>query len=279
MSPEFLESALRQAAEAIRTADALLIGAGAGMGVDSGLPDFRGDEGFWRAYPPFARRKLSFVDLANPVWFHRDPGQAWGFYGHRMNLYRKTAPHDGFRRLRDWGESRPRGYFVFTSNVDGHFQRAGFSAERVVECHGSIHHLQCATPCEDDVWSADGLAIAVGESDFRAQLPLPACRNCGAVARPNVLMFGDGQWLESRTDGQCRRYERWLAKAEAGRLVTIECGAGTAVPTVRHHCERRPGTLIRINPREPKVPEGGISLPLGAGEAIGRIGEILSVQE
>src|SRR5262245_65520914 len=75
----------------------MLIGAGAGMGVDSGLPDFRGDQGFWKAYPPYAERGLRFVDLANPDWFENDPAMAWGFYGHRFNLYHKTAPHAGFR--------------------------------------------------------------------------------------------------------------------------------------------------------------------------------------
>ena len=123
-----LEQACQRAAEAILAADALLIGAGAGMGVDSGLPDFRGPEGFWRAYPAFRGRR--FEEISNPVWFQRDPEQAWGFFGHRLNLYRATAPHAGFEILRRWGESRPLGYFVFTSNVDGHFQRAGFSPEQ-----------------------------------------------------------------------------------------------------------------------------------------------------
>src|SRR5688572_32510360 len=68
-----LEDSLRAASEAVRSADALLIGAGAGMGVDSGLPDFRGDEGFWKAYPPFRGR--SFAEISTPSWFHRDPSQ------------------------------------------------------------------------------------------------------------------------------------------------------------------------------------------------------------
>ena len=88
-----MDELLDRAAQAVATADALLITAGAGMGVDSGLPDFRGDEGFWRAYPPFKRLGLSFVDLANPRWFEDDPELAWGFYGHRLNLYRATTPH------------------------------------------------------------------------------------------------------------------------------------------------------------------------------------------
>src|SRR6266403_3978961 len=83
------ESSLHRAAEAIRGADALLIAAGAGMGVASGLPDFRGNQGFWRAYPPYQKLGLDFVSLANPRWFASDPALAWGFYGHRLNLYRR----------------------------------------------------------------------------------------------------------------------------------------------------------------------------------------------
>src|SRR3954462_2402636 len=91
-----------RAAEEIAAAQALLIGAGAGMGVDSGLPDFRGDEGFWTAYPPFRGRH--FAELSNPHWFHADPSTAWGFFGHRMNLYAERAPHAGFQILRTWRE-------------------------------------------------------------------------------------------------------------------------------------------------------------------------------
>src|SRR5262249_60236034 len=72
---------IQRAAEVVRRADALLIGAGAGMGVDSGLPDFRGAHGFWRAYPPYQKLGLNFVELANPCWFRDDPELAWGFYG------------------------------------------------------------------------------------------------------------------------------------------------------------------------------------------------------
>src|SRR3954468_9334985 len=103
-----LESELNAAVEVICQADALLVTAGAGMGVDSGLPDFRGDAGFWRAYPPFAALGLRFVDLACPRWFADDPGLAWGFYGPRLGLYRATAPHRGFATLLAWAGRMPR---------------------------------------------------------------------------------------------------------------------------------------------------------------------------
>src|SRR5262249_48989705 len=122
------DQTLDRAAQAIAEAGALLIGAGAGMGVDSGLPDFRGTHRFWCAHPRYERLGLDFVSLANPRWFDEDPTLAWGFYGHRMEMYRQTSPHAGFEILRRWTAELRQGSFVFTSNVDGQFQRAGFAA-------------------------------------------------------------------------------------------------------------------------------------------------------
>ncbi len=83
-------AAIARAAELIESADALIIAAGAGMGVDSGLPDFRGNEGFWKAYPALARARLEFTRIASPSAFERNPQLAWVFYGHRLKLYRDT---------------------------------------------------------------------------------------------------------------------------------------------------------------------------------------------
>jgi NAD-dependent SIR2 family protein deacetylase len=138
-----LTTTFQTAAAAIRTAEALVITAGAGMGVDSGLPDFRGNEGFWNAYPPYRQLGLSFIETANPAHFQRDPAFAWGFYGHRTNLYRSTVPNPGFTLLRNWMKRFQLNAFIFTSNVDGQFQKAGFSDEEILEVHGSIHYLQC----------------------------------------------------------------------------------------------------------------------------------------
>ena len=272
-----VEGDVRQAAEAISSADALLICAGAGMGVDSGLPDFRGTQGFWRAYPVLARLGVSFEEMANPKWFKEDPTLAWAFYGHRLNLYRSTAPHPGFSQLLAIGASKPRGYFVFTSNVDGHFQKAGYSAQQIVECHGSIHHFQCTACCTDQIWEADGQAVAIEETSFRAQNPLPKCKKCKRLARPNILMFWDSSWLSGRTEAQHERFSKWLNElhAASAKVVVIELGAGSAIPTVRHTSEqvagRLGGKLIRINPREAEVPNGHIGLTLGALEGIAKI--------
>ncbi len=260
------------AALAIDSAEGLLIGAGAGMGVDSGLPDFRGPEGFWRAYPPYAKLGLRFEQMASPAHFRGDPALGWGFYGHRTNLYRNTSPHDGFAILQRWAGRIPAGSFVFTSNVDDHFGRAGFDRDRILEAHGSIEWWQCLADCGVGVFPAAEGVIAVDPVTFQAERPFPACPRCGVMARPNIAMFGDAGWDSSRTRIQHDRFESWFGPIIGRRLVIVELGAGGAVPTVRRLSETLVGeigaTLIRINPREPEVPAGQVGLAAGALESL-----------
>lgn len=270
MTPE-----VERAAEAIRTADALLIGAGAGMGVDSGLPDFRGPEGFWKAYPPFRGRR--FEDMSTPHWFETDPAVAWGFFGHRLNLYRSAIPHRGFAHLKRWGAERPLGSFVFTSNVDGQFQKAGFPESEVIERHGSIHFLQCTAACGQEIWAAADVQVQVDEATIQCRSTFPSCPSCGAIARPNILMFGDWDWDETRCAEQMARYQAWLRKLTGRRVVAIEIGAGLAIPTVRNECERQGRVLVRINPREARTSLGHLSLLMGGLEALDAIDAVLRV--
>lgn len=280
-NPRSNDQDIERATAVIRDADALLITAGAGMGVDSGLPDFRGTAGFWKAYPAVARLGLRFEEMAQPGWFEQSPGLAWAFYGHRLNLYRATTPHAGFQQLLEAGARKPHGYFVFTSNVDGHFQKAGFSPERIVECHGSLHHFQCCQPCGDDIWDAVDEVVTILDDVFQALPPLPACAHCRALARPNVLMFGDGAWNPGRTEAQDVGLQSWLRglRQAKAKVAVVEIGAGTAIPTIRQLSESvaidLDAALIRINPREAEVPRGELGLLLNAAEGIRRICEKL----
>lgn len=259
---------LAQAAAWLHEADGLVVAAGAGMGIDSGLPDFRGPGGFWAVYPALGRARIPFEAIANPAAFARDPRLAWGFYGHRLDLYRRTVPHAGFALLLGMAARMRHGAFVLTSNVDGQFQKAGFPAGRVCEIHGSIHHLQCAAGCSDATWAADAFTPAVEADTCRLTGDLPHCPRCGGLARPNILMFGDWEWIARRSEAQEQRLAAWLAAVD--RPVCIEIGAGTAIPSVRRFAETCGGRLVRINPNEPEVPDPqtGIGLALGGLEGI-----------
>ncbi len=270
----------RSAAEAVRGARVLILTAGAGMGVDSGLPDFRGDRGFWKAYPMYERLGLSFVGAANPRHFEQDPPFGWGFYGHRTHLYRATEPHPGFSLLREWIGRFGLEHFVVTSNVDGQFQKAGFGEERVLEVHGSIHHLQCLGPCSAAIWP-NREEIPVDLDTMRA-LRIPRCVRCGGVARPNVLMFGDFSWVGDRTERQEGLFEGFLEETAGRETVVLEMGAGTAIPTIRNLSERlgrrRGATVVRINPREPWIDAPHLSVPAGALAGLRGIGEFLGTE-
>ena len=114
---------------------------------------------------------------------------------------------------------------------------------------------------------------------FRAVSEMPCCPDCGAIARPNVLMFGDWNWIPNRTASQEQRFSDWLAQAAGPQLAIVELGAGSAVPTVRMTSEqlaaRSGATLVRINPREPQVRHGHIGLAMDALEALEAIDERL----
>ena len=168
----------------------------------------------------------------------------------------------------------PLGYTVFTSNVDGQFQKAGFDQSAIHECHGSIHHLQCLKPCGNAIWPADDFEPEVDTEQCLLLSAMPTCPHCGGLARPNVMMFNDWEWLEHRQAKQAARMEQWLS--DVSRPVVVEIGAGTAIPSVRHFSQRVihefGGRLVRINPREPSVPTSlDVGLANGSRYALAEI--------
>ncbi len=277
MTNETLEQKIIRSATIIHQADGLLIAAGAGIGVDSGLPDFRGDEGLWKAYPKLGQHHIPFVEIANPKAFSYHPKLAWGFYGHRLNSYRKTTPHEGFQILQRLAAKKPFGSFVFTSNVDGQFQKAGFPENRIVECHGSIHHIQCTTPCTQGIWEAHQLNLNVDEDHCQLLSPFPICPECKELARPNILMFNDWAWIPDRTELQFSNLHQW--QSQVTHLTIIEIGAGIHVPTVRRTSESFNVPIIRINPDYPEVPnkKRDVGIPLGALKALKLIEKQLAI--
>ncbi|UMZ74169.1 SIR2 family NAD-dependent protein deacylase [Natranaerofaba carboxydovora] len=272
-----LEKEFEKAAQVINRASAIIVNTGAGMGVDSGLPDFRGKEGFWKAYPLYKRLGINFMDAANPAHFSKDPSFGWGFYGHRVNLYRKTEPHEGYKILKDWIREFGLDYFIATSNVDGQFQKASYPDDKIFEVHGSIHHLQCVRPCSDDIWDNDE-EFEIDKDSMRSN-NVPLCPNCGGTARPNILMFGDFSWVGERSGKQEDRFRQFLDEYQDENIAVIEIGAGTAVPTIRNLSERiarsYDAAVIRVNPREYHISPPHISIACGGLEGLEGINNYL----
>ncbi|UPT76666.1 NAD-dependent deacetylase [Sulfurovum sp. XGS-02] len=237
----------------LQASDAILVCAGAGMSVDSGLPTYRDEEGFWNDYPPYRELRKDYQTMASPYGFTSDPNFAWGFFGHQYELYKNIQPHIGYYLLLYFLHSK-RNYFVVTTNVDGHFIKSGYTKSRLHEAHGSILELQCTLPCQRSSWDVDkNMSIKIDTLSMTAQDPLPHCPNCHSVARPNIFMFGDTDesyiWEERQKSADS--FMRWKQNNLDKKVVILEIGVGAE--GLKKHVQKyarefKNATLIRINP-------------------------------
>lgn len=268
------EAQLYRAAELLTTADSLLILAGAGMGVDSGLPDYRGDAGWWTHHAAFKAAGLTYEEVSTARAFFHNPELAWGVYGHKLELYRNTTPHRGYDILMHWAEQLPLPSFVVTSNIDGHFQKAGFKSSQVCEVHGSVHWLQCSKGCTQTTWSARNILPDVDPATLRWRGEIPKCIYCEAAARPNILMFNDFNWAPLRTAQQEAVFNQWRKSVRSP--VVLELGAGLAIPRIRNLSAMYLSSLIRINPVDWQAPPQSVGLQATALLALRRLSELVA---
>ncbi|CAD8091356.1 unnamed protein product [Paramecium sonneborni] len=259
----------------IKECQAIIITAGAGMGVDSGIPDFRGNEGFWKVYRAF-ENKFSFKDCANPQFMLKYPNLFWGFYGHRLHMYRNKIPHEGFQILKKICFNK--NYFIVTSNVDGQFQRSGFDSNNMYEINGSIHQFQC-TLCNKLYDSEKFKNLSIDLEKLRAADPLPQCE-CNHLLRPNILMFDDQDWISTIYERQQKRFQEFLEKQISNKVCVIEIGAGISIPNIRNlgHTildKIKQSVMIRINPIENEIPNDDryFSIKKGGLEGIKELGD------
>jgi len=153
----------------------------------------------------------------------------------------------------------------------------------MLEVHGSIHWLQCQARCNDRIWRNEEV-FQIDETTMRACDPLPRCAACGRVCRPNILMFDDHSWLQGRVKAQNHAFDRFLKANAARKIAVVELGAGTAIPTIRITSERigrklKHASVIRINPREPRIGSPHLSIGCGALEGLQRIDNLLQLPQ
>ncbi len=146
---------------------------GAGVSAESGVPTFRGKDGLWKQFRA--------EELATPEAFARDPGLVWEWYRWRRNLIREKEPNPAHRALVELEKrilERGGEFGLITQNVDGLHEKAG--SRRVIPIHGNIWEVRCADP------ACGWKKVDRGELD-----PLPRCPECGGLARPGVVWFGE----------------------------------------------------------------------------------------
>ncbi len=158
---------IESARELIEQARSVAVLTGAGISAESGVPTFRGAGGLWKQFRA--------EELATPEAFRRDPKLCWEWYDWRRGILAKVKPNAGHKALTDLERRAPQ-FTLITQNVDGLHQEAG--SKQVLEIHGSIWQLRC-TACTT-AWLDHGVPLKL----------LPRCE-CGGLARPGVVWFGE----------------------------------------------------------------------------------------
>jgi NAD-dependent deacetylase len=201
----------------------ILVITGAGVSAESGIPTFRGRDGYWR--------KLDPAKLATPEAFAADPKLIWDWYRERREKIRAASPnpaHHAIARLANAGLD----FLLVTQNVDDLHARSGVPAEKMVQVHGDIFVTRCSR-CDfqyrEDVKDGEGL---------------PECRQCGALMRPGVVWFG-----EQLNPLELSRVERFIERGPCD--VVIVAGTTAMFGYIVDWAMRAAGEggrLIEVNP-------------------------------
>src|SRR5436190_19321204 len=227
-----------------------LIITGAGVSTESGIPTFRGKDGYWRNLDP--------AKLATPEAFARDPKLVWEWYRERRERIRKAQPnaaHAAITRLAQHADE----FLLVTQNVDDLHARAGVPKEKMVQIHGDIFVTKCSRcdfehpgrggspePSADDAISAQGRRLRSIASTSQNDVELPRCPECDALMRPGVVWFG-----EQLPWNQLHRVENYFDRGPCDLVIV----AGTTatfgyIVDWALRASRDGGGLIEVNPEE-----------------------------
>jgi NAD-dependent deacetylase len=241
---------------------------GAGISAESGIPTFRGPEGYWtvgsRAYHP--------QEMATFAMFRQRPDDVWQWYLHRATVCHAAAPNPGHRAIAAmetlWGDR----FTLITQNVDGLHLKAGSPNEKTYQIHGNVFQVRCAAPCSSELQPLpmDLIGRPKEASLTDAERALLTCRRCGERLRPHVL------WFDEVYDERYFHFESSLqAAAETGLLLIVGTSGVTNLPNqVAWTVLRKGGTIIDINPAENPFSElarrspGGAVIPLPSGRLL-----------
>ncbi len=224
-----------------RSQGRVLVLTGAGMSAESGIPTFRGADGYWvvgsRNYMP--------QEMATLEMFERAPDEVWRWYLYRFGVCRDAQPNAGHAALVTLERALADRFTLVTQNIDGLHRRAG--SERVYCIHGDAAYVRCADECGLGVvdlprFPQRGKDDALTAAE-RARL---ACPRCGGWLRPHVL------WFDECYDEEHYRMDSALRAAErADLLLVVGTSGATNLPTqIGRVAYQRGAALVDVNPEE-----------------------------
>ncbi|ABC83793.1 Silent information regulator protein Sir2 [Anaeromyxobacter dehalogenans 2CP-C] len=214
---------------------------GAGISAESGIPTFRGAEGYWvvgsRNYIP--------QEMATREMFEAAPEEVWRWYLYRFGVCRDARPNAGHEALVRLEAALGERFTLVTQNIDGLHRRAG--SRRVFCIHGDAAYVRCAAECGVGLLDLPAMAPRRKDDPFtereRSQLSCPAC---GGWLRPHVL------WFDEYYDEANYRMDSAVRAAEAADLLLVvgTSGATNLPMQIGRIAFHRGAALVDVNPEE-----------------------------
>lgn len=215
---------------------------GAGISAESGIPTFRGEEGYWSV----GSREYRPQELATRHAFSEIPWDVWAWYLYRRQVCRSAQPNRGHTILVELEQWLGERFMLVTQNVDGLHLRCGNSADKTYEVHGNLDYYRCWEDCTTRRFPLEDrfAGFAKGQALTAEEKASLVCPLCGAMARPHVLWFD-----ECYTEETYRYDSSRAAAARAGALVSIGTSGATNLPVQMGYIAAQRGAfLVDINP-------------------------------
>ena len=230
-STENISDNIEKLKEKIRTADAVVIGAGAGLSTAAGFA-YSGER-FEKYFSDF-RKKYGFEDMYSGGFYpYETPEEHWAYWSRYIYINRyMDAPKPVYDILLKLVANKD--YFVITTNVDHCFQKAGFDKKRLFYTQGDYGLFQCSEPCCQETFDNESIIFEMLKQQKDMKIPtelLPVCPHCGKPLTMNLR--SDDKFVEDKGwHHAAERYENFLRTRAGGKILFLELGVGYNTPVI-----------------------------------------------
>jgi NAD-dependent protein deacetylase/lipoamidase len=214
----------------------VLVLTGAGVSGESGIPTFRGKDGYWRNLDP--------ARLATPEAFEKNPKLVWEWYCERRNRIWNAQPNAAHAAIATLAQHADE-FLLVTQNVDDLHARAGLPKEKMVQIHGDIFLTRCSR-CDFGFMERKHDHDHGQEQEGEEENVVSRCAKCGALMRPGVVWFG-----EQLPRNELQRVENYLDRGVCDLVIVAGTTATFGYIIDWALRARAPnGELIEVNPEE-----------------------------
>lgn len=234
---------------------------GAGISAESGIPTFRGPEGYWT----IGSKEYQPQEMATYRMFMLNPNEVWKWYLYRISVCEKAKPNQGHFALVEMENLFKNRFTLITQNVDNLHLRAGNSLTNTFQIHGNIFFKRCVNECSLKTYPIPSNLMGKREKSrvlMDTEGKFLQCPECGGFTRPHVL------WFDEFYDEHYYRYNSSLKVAKETELLIVVGTSGTTnLPAqVAWEVKEHGGIIVDVNVE--KNPFSNLALNSNRGDFI-----------